>query len=69
MRSAFHRSSMLGVLLTIKLAQPLQAYGPLGHEIVGGIADKRLANTAAGRKVKAFLDGIPSLSERRLSLM
>ena len=34
------------------------AYGPTGHEIVGGIADKRLANTPAGAKVAALLDGI-----------
>jgi S1/P1 Nuclease len=35
----------------------LQAYGPTGHEIVGGIADKLLQNTAAGSKVNALVDG------------
>jgi hypothetical protein len=34
------------------------AYGPTGHEIVGGIADKRLANTPTGAKVATLLDGI-----------
>ncbi|MFL6530725.1 MAG: S1/P1 nuclease [Chthoniobacterales bacterium] len=35
------------------------AYGPIGHQIVGEIADKRLANTPAGEKVRALLDGLP----------
>lgn len=34
------------------------AYGPLGHEIVGAIADERLANTSTAAKVYALLDGI-----------
>ncbi len=34
------------------------AYGPTGHEIVGGIADGHLANTPAGAKVKMLIDGI-----------
>ena len=34
------------------------AYGPLGHEIVGAIAEERLANTTAGANVRALLDGI-----------
>jgi hypothetical protein len=35
------------------------AYGPDGHEIVGGIADKRLANTPTAAKIAALIDGIP----------
>src|SRR5436189_3604814 len=35
-----------------------QAYGPLGHEIVGAIADERLANKATGTKIRALLDGL-----------
>jgi hypothetical protein len=35
------------------------AYGPPGHEIAGGIADQRLANTPTGAKVAALIDGIP----------
>ena len=34
------------------------AYGPLGHEIVGAIADERLANTATATKIRALLDGL-----------
>ena len=33
------------------------AYGPNGHQIVGGIADERLANTPAGKKIRSLLDG------------
>ncbi|HET9418241.1 MAG TPA: S1/P1 nuclease [Chthoniobacterales bacterium] len=34
------------------------AYGPTGHEIVGGISDKLLANTLAGAQVSSLLDGM-----------
>jgi hypothetical protein len=34
-----------------------QAYGPIGHQIVGAIADERLARTPAGAKVRDLLDG------------
>jgi hypothetical protein len=34
------------------------AYGPAGHEIVGGIADKLIAQTPAGQKIYALTDGI-----------
>ncbi len=34
------------------------AYGPTGHEIVGGIADKLLANTPMAATINALLDGI-----------
>jgi hypothetical protein len=34
------------------------AYGPLGHEIVGAIADERLANTPAAAKVRLLLDAL-----------
>src|SRR6516165_3542829 len=34
------------------------AYSPLGHEIVGAIADERLANTPTAAKVYALLDGM-----------
>ena len=40
------------------IASSLLAYGPTGHEIVGGIADKIVANTAAGEKIYALTDGI-----------
>ncbi len=48
-----------GVLFVFLVSiSPLWAYGPTGHEIVGGIADKLLQNTAAGSKVNALIDGI-----------
>ncbi|HXM74088.1 MAG TPA: hypothetical protein VN904_02340, partial [Chthoniobacterales bacterium] len=37
---------------------PVQAYGPTGHEIVGGIADKLIANTPAAAKLNGLIDGI-----------
>ncbi len=35
------------------------AYGPLGHEILGAIADRKLAGTPTAEKIKTLLDGIP----------
>ncbi|HEV2804538.1 MAG TPA: S1/P1 nuclease [Chthoniobacterales bacterium] len=35
------------------------AYGPVGHEIVGAVADEKLARSAAGEKINALLDGLP----------
>ncbi len=36
----------------------VQAYGPAGHEMVGAIADGKLAGTSAGRKVQTLLGGV-----------
>jgi hypothetical protein len=47
------------VLFAIGFATPLHAYAPLGHEIVGAIADERLANTPTAAKILSLLDGIP----------
>lgn len=33
-------------------------YGPIGHQIVGAIADKKLAHTPTGARVAELLDGI-----------
>ncbi len=49
------------ILIAIGFSHSLLAYGPLGHEIVGAIADELLANTGTGQKVHALLDGVPSL--------
>src|SRR2546421_12170571 len=40
------------------ILQNANAYGPGGHEIIGAIADEKLAHTPAGEKVAALLDGI-----------
>ncbi|HEY2614311.1 MAG TPA: S1/P1 nuclease, partial [Chthoniobacterales bacterium] len=34
------------------------AYGPLGHEIVGAIADQKLAKTSTAQKIAGLLEGI-----------
>ena len=50
-----------GVLIAIGVATiraTLLAYGPTGHEIVGGIADKLVANTPAQEKINTLIDGI-----------
>ncbi|HSK64517.1 MAG TPA: S1/P1 nuclease [Pyrinomonadaceae bacterium] len=49
---------LLPLLLTISLLSVnASAYGPRGHQLVGSIADKRLArNRAVARKVRRLLD-------------
>src|SRR3954471_6720540 len=44
-------------LFFLLLSRHAFAYGPVGHQIVGAIADERLARTPAGAKVRAVLDG------------
>jgi len=43
--------------LALFLAASAQAWGPIGHQIVGAIADKKLARTPTGEKVALLLDG------------
>ena len=45
-------------LSALLVLQNARAYGPVGHEIIGAIADEKLAHTPAGAKVAALLDGI-----------
>jgi hypothetical protein len=53
------RSALLGAaFLTIIFAAPLQAYAPLGHEIVSAIADERLENTPTAAKISVLIDGM-----------
>ena len=50
-----------GILVTsivVAFRASILAYGPLGHQIVGAIADERLANTPTAAKVSALLDGL-----------
>src|SRR5437868_884983 len=50
-----------GILIAISIAAvpaALLAYGPTGHEIVGGIADKLVVNTPAGETIYTLTDGI-----------
>src|SRR3989440_12590096 len=54
-------SSRRGLLIAISVLSvraTLFAYGPTGHEIVGGIADKAIAKTPAAEKIYALTNGI-----------
>ena len=52
-------SVFLGILfLTFLRTNIALAYGPVGHEIIGAVADQKLADTPASEKVAALLDGI-----------
>lgn len=48
----------LSVVIAQFLIASANAYGPLGHELVGAIADRRLAGTSAGAKVTQLIDGL-----------
>lgn len=58
MRSASRHVLLASILLIIGFSTPLEAYGPLGHEIVGAIADERLANTSTAAKIRGLIDGL-----------
>ncbi|MEO8439465.1 MAG: S1/P1 nuclease [Spartobacteria bacterium] len=51
------KAFLLASLLLIALSHPACAYGPDGHKIIGGIADRRMTGTPAGGCVSALLDG------------
>src|SRR5213592_3337575 len=53
-----NRRGILLALAIVALRASTFAYGPVGHEIVGAIADERLANTPEAAKVNALLDGL-----------
>jgi hypothetical protein len=59
MKSASLRSLVLGISITLGLALRGHAYAPLGHEIVGAIADERLANTPTAVKIRALIGSLP----------
>ena len=52
------RRLVLASLIAARLTITAEGYGPLGHEIVGGIADERLAGTPTATKIAALLDGL-----------
>src|SRR5213593_4392135 len=58
MESALGRRLLLAILIIVRFTIPAEAYGPLGHEIVGAIADERLAGTPTATKIAAMLDGL-----------
>src|SRR5205809_7848133 len=53
-----NRRGILLALAAVALRASTFAYGPVGHEIVGAIADERLANTPTAAKVYLLLDGL-----------
>src|SRR6266481_1474539 len=57
MKSAARRSLLLAISAILWSTTAAQAYGPLGHEIVGAIADERLAGTPTAAKIAVILDG------------
>jgi S1/P1 Nuclease len=54
----FARRAILPAFALVAFHASVCAYAPLGHEIVGAIADERLANTPAAAKVHLLLDGL-----------
>jgi hypothetical protein len=58
MKSGSLRALLVGILITLGLAAQLHAYAPLGHEIVGAIADERLANTPTAAKIRELIGGL-----------
>jgi S1/P1 nuclease len=57
MKSRLPLALLLGISIALGLAAHAQAYAPLGHEIVGAIADERLADTPTAAKIRALLGG------------
>jgi len=58
MRFAPRHPVLVAIFLAVGFTKPLQAYAPLGHEIVGAMADERLANTPTAAKIRALLNGM-----------
>jgi S1/P1 Nuclease len=53
-----HLASRIALLLPLMLVPaPALAWGPHGHQAVGGIADQLLAGTRTGKKVRQILGG------------
>ena len=54
----FTQRGILNLFIVVAFHASILAYGPLGHEIVGAIADERLANTPTAAKVYVLLNGM-----------
>src|SRR6187551_866686 len=54
----FTRGGLFIASIVFAFRASILAYGPLGHQIVGAIADERLANTPTAANVSALLDGL-----------
>ena len=49
---------LLGISIALGFAAKAHAYAPLGHEIVGAVADERLANTPTAAKIRALIGNL-----------
>jgi len=58
MKSESRRALPAAIFFTIGFVMRLQAYGQDGHEIVGAIADERLANTPTAAKIRTLIGGL-----------
>jgi hypothetical protein len=58
MKSGSSFALLLGISIALGLPARTHAYAPLGHEIVGAIADERLAKTATAAKIHALIGGL-----------
>jgi hypothetical protein len=56
----FAHRRILVAFAIVAFPASILAYGPLRHEIVGPIADERLANTPTAAKIYALLDRLKS---------
>jgi hypothetical protein len=58
-RACDSSSVRIGILFPALLwANIALGYGPIGHQIIGAVADGKLAGTETGKKVTALLDGM-----------
>jgi hypothetical protein len=58
MKSRSLLALLLGISITLGCATQAYAYAPLGHEIVGAIANERLANTPTAAKIRALIGNL-----------
>src|SRR6476469_6208849 len=54
----FAHRGILMIFAVVAHSASTFAYAPLGHQIVGAIADERLANTPTAAKINALLNGL-----------
>ena len=52
------KAFLLSLGATLSLVVSAFPYGSTGHQIVGEIADEKLAGTSTGKAVTAYLDGM-----------
>jgi hypothetical protein len=58
MKSRSPLALLLGISIALGFTAPAHPYAPLGHEIVGAIADERLANTPTAAKIRALIGNL-----------